>query len=115
MKLASDSEESCLKVYEPLFRLIRSIPPGHVMSYGQAADCVDEVRLTARMVGHAMRFAPSGVPWHRVVSANGRLSTEKISPELMLRQRELLLAEGVIFLNDAQTVVDMAVCRYIAH
>lgn len=95
-------------VLEPLFALIRSIPRGKVVTYGQAAEGVDGVRLTARMVGSAMRIAPGDVPWHRVVGAGGTLPIGKISLEKLLRQRVLLELEGVRFIPGRSNVIDMA-------
>jgi methylated-DNA-protein-cysteine methyltransferase-like protein len=94
-------------VLEPLFALIRSVPRGKVVTYGQAAEGVEGVRLTARMVGSAMRVAPNDVPWHRVVGAGGTLPIGKISPEMLLRQRELLELEGVRFIPGRNNIIDM--------
>ena len=94
-------------LYVSLYAFVRSIPLGKVVTYGQAADAVSDVSLTARQVGSAMRFAPEDVPWQRVVGAGGTLSTGKISPELKSRQRRLLEQEGVTFLPDASDRIDM--------
>ncbi len=94
-------------LYAPLYEFVRSIPQGKVVTYGQAADAVETVRLTARMAGAAMRVAPEGVPWHRVVGAGGRLRTANRSIELMLCQRELLADEGVHFKPKGGNTIDM--------
>lgn len=48
-----------------------SIPPGHVMSYGDIAEYVGEGG--PRQVGRVMALWGGGVPWWRVVHSDGRL------------------------------------------
>lgn len=54
---------------------IRRIPEGRVATYGQIASLAGRPR-NARQVGMILRSLPedSGVPWHRVVNAQGRIS-----------------------------------------
>lgn len=77
---------------------VAAIPAGRVMTYGEVALCAGRPG-TARRVGGVLfglsRAEAEVVPWHRVVNAQGRLSTYKVgSGEL---QRALLEAEGVVF------------------
>jgi methylated-DNA-protein-cysteine methyltransferase related protein len=55
-------------------------------------------------VGGAMARSPEGVPWQRVLNAQGKISLPK--GKGYEQQRELLEAEGVIF--DAREQVDLA-------
>ena len=77
---------------------VAAIPTGRVMTYGEVALLAGRPG-TARRVGGVLfglseREAET-VPWHRVINAQGRLSTYKVgSGEL---QRALLEAEGVAF------------------
>ncbi len=48
-----------------------TIPPGQVMSYGDIAEHVGEGG--PRQVGRVMALWGGGVPWWRVVRADGRL------------------------------------------
>jgi alkylated DNA nucleotide flippase Atl1 len=48
-----------------------SIPPGRVMSYGDIAECLGEGG--PRQVGRVMALWGGGVPWWRVVHADGSL------------------------------------------
>jgi alkylated DNA nucleotide flippase Atl1 len=48
-----------------------SIPPGRVMSYGDIAEYVGEGG--PRQVGRVMALWGGGVPWWRVVHADGRM------------------------------------------
>lgn len=91
--------------FEHVYRVVSMIPPGKVATYGQIAACLG-VPHGARTVGWALRALPegSGVPWHRVINAQGRIST--VGRELGAHeQRDLLEEEGVVF--DAQGDVDL--------
>ena len=91
--------------YEHVYRVVSMIPPGKVATYGQIAAYLGNP-LGARGVGWALRALPAGreVPWHRVINAEGRISTAR--RELGAHeQRALLEEEGVVF--DAQGVTDL--------
>lgn len=79
--------------WEPVYRLIKKIPRGHVTTYGDLARKL-RLRGGARAVGYAMAACPSGrgIPWHRVVGAGGRLLIPEPHGSL---QRRLLESEGV--------------------
>jgi len=76
-----------------VWRLVMKIPRGKVATYGQIAVWLGWPRR-ARMVGMAMRHCPSGVPWQRVVNAQGGISLRSAFGS-MLTQRILLEQEGV--------------------
>jgi methylated-DNA-protein-cysteine methyltransferase-like protein len=99
--------EDAEPLYASVYAFVRSIPSGKVVTYGQVAGTLEDVSLTARQVGAAMRAAPPDVPWQRVVGAGGSLPIAKLSPELKSRQRELLEQEGVVFLPGGNERVDM--------
>ena len=61
------------------------------------------LRLAPRWVGSALKRCPAGVPWQRVLNAQGRISLPGASGQ---EQRQLLEAEGVVF--DAAGRVDFA-------
>lgn len=79
--------------WEPVYRLVKRIPRGHVATYGQIAKAL---RLPggARAAGHALAATPrgKGVPWQRVVGAGGRLLIREPYASL---QRHLLASEGI--------------------
>jgi methylated-DNA-protein-cysteine methyltransferase-like protein len=70
--------------------IIRSVPAGQVVTYGQVAALAGYPRR-ARQVGQALRACPDDVAWYRVLGAGGNLRIEP--PQ---RQLELLAAEGVL-------------------
>ncbi len=83
--------------FESVWRLVRRIPRGRVMTYGQISLLIDR-RLTPVGVGWAIRAAKEGaIPWQRVVNARGGISTDGEHPGL---QRTMLEAEGMRFGSD---------------
>lgn len=91
--------------YEQVWQLARQIPRGVVATYGQLAQLIpapagidpDEYRaFSPRWVGSAMAACPSDVPWQRVINSQGKIS-QRPGAE---KQRQLLEAEGVLFVKD---------------
>jgi methylated-DNA-protein-cysteine methyltransferase-like protein len=82
--------------FAAIYALVRRIPRGRVMTYGQIAMLLGN-RLSPRAVGWAMHGCPAGVPWQRVVNAAGGCSTERMPDVPPGLQRALLEAEGVVF------------------
>lgn len=82
--------------YLRIYAVARRIPPGRVATYGQIAAIVGD--CTPRMVGYAMAAVPpgSGVPWHRVINAQGKISL-RADGGGSEEQRARLEAEGIIF------------------
>jgi alkylated DNA nucleotide flippase Atl1 len=56
---------------ERVLAVVEQIPPGHVMSYGAIAEVVGTGG--PRQVGRVMSLEGGGVPWWRVVRADGGL------------------------------------------
>jgi methylated-DNA-protein-cysteine methyltransferase-like protein len=97
--------------FERVYDVVRQVPAGRVVSYGQVAQLVGEPRK-ARFVGFAMHSSPGmagGVPCHRVVFKDGSLA-----PGFAFggpgRQREMLEDEGVTFTPDGK--VNMRACQW---
>lgn len=75
-----------------MLNVLRRIPAGRVTTYGTVASLAGRPGA-ARAVGNIMRLATDpGLPYHRVIAANGRLGGYG-SPGL---KRALLMAEGLI-------------------
>ncbi|MFN7965338.1 MAG: MGMT family protein [Acidobacteriota bacterium] len=83
-------------VFARVYALVRSIPRGRVMTYGQIATCLGN-RLSPRAVGWAMHGCPKGVPWQRVVNARGACSTDRLPDMPAGIQRALLERERIKF------------------
>jgi methylated-DNA-protein-cysteine methyltransferase related protein len=93
---ANDPAVTSLPGYnERVFEIVRRIPAGHVMTYGQLAEILGE-GYTARTVGFVMNKADESVPWHRVINAQGACSTGRVLLP-MNKQQRMLEAEGVEF------------------
>ncbi len=80
---------------ERVYEIVRTIPCGRVMTYGQIAAILGE-GYTARTVGYVMHGSADDVPWQRVINSQGKCSTGKLTMPVNLQQ-ELLEAEGVAF------------------
>jgi len=97
------------KTLSELWDIVRSIPRGRVMSYGEVG-----LRLahpaSGFMVGRWMAQCPEGVPWWRVVAKTGALPIGKRHHQLMSEQEERLRAEGVAFVIDG--LIDMPRARF---
>jgi methylated-DNA-protein-cysteine methyltransferase related protein len=79
--------------WDPVYRLVKQIPRGGVLSYGALARAL---RLPggARTAGRAMAATPSGkgIPWHRVVGERGKILIREPYASL---QKKLLESEGI--------------------
>jgi len=78
-----------------VYEIVRKIPRGRVMTYGQIAIILGE-GYTARTVGYVMHSSDDGVPWQRVINSQGKCSTGRLTMPLNLQQSMLEL-EGVVF------------------
>ncbi len=78
-----------------VYDIVRRIPRGQVMTYGQIAEILGE-GYTPRTVGFVMHGSDDKTPWHRVINAQGACSTGRIVlPED--KQQRMLENEGVEF------------------
>jgi len=68
---------------EEVLRRVRSVPEGHVTTYGDLSPGAPRFAGTVLADCH-----DADVPWHRIVRADGSLAKGE-------RQRRLLAAEGV--------------------
>ena len=79
---------------EEVLVIIRGIPYGRVMSYGQVARFAGNARGARQVVRilHSMS-EKYNLPWHRIINSKGKISiTDKSHAAI---QRELLRSEGV--------------------
>lgn len=98
-----------MTTFEKIYEVVKTIPKGKVMSYGQVAFLAGNPRWS-RVVGYALHVNPeqSIIPCHRVVMKDGSVSPGFAfgGPEI---QRQLLESEGVVFTSDGK--VDMEKCQ----
>lgn len=90
---------------EQVWQLVRQVPHGTVVTYGQIAQMLpppkdiapqDYKAFGPRWVGDAMAASPSDVPWQRVINSQGKISKRPGAE----KQRQLLEAEGILFVKD---------------
>lgn len=94
--------------FQKVYGLVGRVPPGRVTTYGRIAACLGNPRLS-RIVGCALHTAPEGLPCHRVVGRDGRLS-DAFQPLGRDSHRMLLEMEGVPFRLDG--TVDLEKCLW---
>lgn len=91
-------------LFERVYKIVRKIPKGRVMTYGQIAlrlrsgPIGSRISISPQFVGWALHANPDGlkVPCHRVVNKVGRLAPGYAfgGPN---EQKTRLLTEGVVF------------------
>src|ERR1700720_3666590 len=79
--------------WDPVYRLVKQIPRGRVLSYGALAKAL-KLPGGARRPRRPMAATPSGkgIPWHRVVGERGKILVREPYASL---QKKLLESEGV--------------------
>lgn len=93
---------------ERVYEIVRQIPSGKVMTYGQIAMILGG-GYTARTVGYVMHGADEDVPWQRVINAQGACSTGKMTMPVNLQQ-SILQGERVAF--NAKGKCDLGVYQW---
>jgi len=94
--------------FEEVYEIVRKIPEGKVSTYGQLAKAIGT--RDARKVGWALHAnKDEKTPCHRVVDKSG-----KVAPSYAFggyrEQRNRLLAEGVLFIDELH--VDLDKCEF---
>lgn len=79
---------------QKLISVVRSIPHGKVVSYGQVAAYIGVPRA-ARQVGWILRVIGKDVPWWRVISNSGRITIKGNRYADKVLQKKLLEQEGI--------------------
>lgn len=87
---------------ERVEELVRQIPRGRVMTYGQIAALCGNARA-ARIVGGIAHFGDPDLPWQRVVNKSGGLASGY--PGGREGHRQVLEGEGVRVMNDHRVEV----------
>jgi len=83
------------RIRAEVIRLVALIPTGKFTTYGSIAIHMNVVaRHVATVLSHLTPEESATLPWHRVVSANARLSPN-MGTKLSAKQRRLLKAEGL--------------------
>lgn len=81
-----------------VYAAVSLVPPGRLVTYGDVAAALGDAAV-ARQVGWALAaLTDDGVPWHRVINAQGRISVRGDDARAVV-QAARLEAEGVRFTN----------------
>lgn len=86
---ATDPDQPSTPFAVAVDRVLRSLKPGDVVSYGEVAAEAGRPGA-ARAVGRVLATSDGEYPWWRVVTASGRLASHKVED-----QAARLRAEGV--------------------
>lgn len=108
--IPSGGETGVPSYYLRVYEMVRQVPRGRVVTYGQVALMLGSP-AAARATGYALHFLPEGsdVPWWRVVNAGGGISLKGRGSAADF-QRHLLEREGVVF--DREGKIDLRVYRW---
>jgi len=105
----SDNQVNDRKYRERVYEIVRTIPMGRVMTYGQIAGILGE-GYTPRTVGFVMHGADTKeTPWQRVINSQGACSTGRMTLPVNLQQ-QILEAEGIKF--DAKGRCDLKIYQW---
>lgn len=90
--------------------IIKGIPEGRVMTYGQIAECAGSPRGARQVVRilHSLS-AKYDLPWHRVVNAKGEIAIQ--DEEARYMQQLYLTGENVEIRSDGS--IDLETYRFI--
>ncbi len=92
-----------------VIRIIKSIPPGKVASYGEVADHAGNNRAARAVVYILRSYSKSeSLPWHRIIGKTGQIRIK--NPEGYLTQKKLLESEGIPVSDSG--MVDMKIYGY---
>ncbi|MCA0985928.1 MGMT family protein [Guptibacillus algicola] len=94
---------------EDVVKIIKNIPAGRVMTYGQIAKLAGSPRGARQVVRilHSMS-KKHNLPWHRVINAKGEIGLKE--EEGVFIQKMALEEEGVAFIKNNK--IDLHKYRY---
>jgi methylated-DNA-protein-cysteine methyltransferase-like protein len=98
-----------LSFTERAITIIKNIPPGKVMTYGQIARLAGSPRGARQVVRilHSMS-SKHQLPWHRVINSKGEIGFK--DSEAFLSQKQFLEDEGIIFMKNH--VIDLKTYQF---
>ncbi len=91
---------------EAVESLVREIPSGRVMTYGQIAGLCGNASAS-RVVGGIAHFGDPELPWHRVVSKSGMLASGY--PGGREAHKKHLESEGVVVLPSRKVNIELII------
>jgi methylated-DNA-protein-cysteine methyltransferase-like protein len=107
----SASSNNSEKLYTPftqaVLNIIKAIPPGAIMTYGQVAASAGNARASRQVVRilHTLS-AKEHLPWHRVI--NSKMQVVIADPLGKEEQILLLRAEGISVTDDGRIILPLS-------
>jgi methylated-DNA-protein-cysteine methyltransferase-like protein len=93
--MAREKSIAFTRIRAEVIRLVALIPAGKFTTYGSIAIHMNVIaRHVATVLSHLSAEESATLPWHRVVSADARISPN-MDAALSRKQRRLLKAEGL--------------------
>ena len=106
--MAKPKSQAFARIRAEVIRLVALIPAGKFTTYGSMAIHMNVMaRHVAFVMARLTEEESARLPWHRVVSADARLSA-KMDPDLRQLQRTRLEDEGLIINADGYIQNDEA-------
>ena len=106
--MKQNSKKPSKGFFERVYEIVKGIPEGKVMTYGQIARVIGT--KDARRVGHALHANKSkDCPCHRVVNKEGGVSNSYAFGGYK-EHKYKLVAEGVQFLDELRVDLDKCGC-----
>ncbi|SFZ82303.1 methylated-DNA-protein-cysteine methyltransferase related protein [Devosia enhydra] len=101
------------RIKSDLLQIVRSVPPGAVITYADLAGHLDiSARQAAYILATLTPIEAETIPWHRVLASDGTLGASR-KGKRGDAQRERLRREGHGFLGE--NLLDFeALCRRVA-
>lgn len=95
---------------EKALKIMKSIPAGKVMTYGQVAEMSGNKR-GARQVARILHSMSKkyDIPWHRIINAKGEIGLK--DEEGRFTQKEKLIAEGIELTTNGK----VSLVKYLYH
>lgn len=86
---------------EKVIAIMKSIPSGQVMTFGQVAELAGNKRGARQVVRilHSMS-KKYDIPWHRIINAKGEIAIK--DEEGKFTQKEKLTAEGIKLMDNGK-------------
>jgi methylated-DNA-protein-cysteine methyltransferase-like protein len=99
--------------YQRIWETVKQIPKGKIESYADVASLTG-LPGQQRLVGYALHNLPhnSGVPWQRVINAQGKISFPPKTAKYK-KQKMLLEKEGVVFEKGKVDMEKFGVMRWL--
>ena len=100
-KVRTSHSSSSSPFVQRVLQIVRAIPPGKILTYGQVAVLAGVPRGARAVGGVLFGLGPgSRLPWHRVINSEGGISTYRVGSGH--EQKKRLQKEGLRFSREGR-------------